>query len=301
MRFHCRSILGAKCGLCVGAFGLIASAGPPRPSPDLLLRSLSPFATRVVDYSPAAGQFVNDPRYNDPTRALGAPIGGGTISPDNSKLVTLGGFGGSITLGFARPIRDDPNHPMGLDFIVFGNGSWLANLPSIRWAEAAIIEISRDANHNGLADDPWYVIPGSHVTDVRQQRRGGYFILPDDPFATPPIFNTNTDGSEAFWGYGDMNPVLLLGDLDGDNIVDDPLLHPEEFYTMPDDPQREGVTPGSGGGDGFDIAWAVDEATGQPAHLNTFDFIRITTAVDADNGPFGEVSAEIGGVAAVRW
>lgn len=278
-----------------------ALTSPPGASPDLLSRTVSPFATRVLDYSPAAGQFVNDPQYNNPARALGAPVGGGTISPDNSKLVTLGGFGGSITLGFARTIRDDPNHPMGLDFIVFGNSSWLANLPSIRWAEAAIVEISRDVNRNGLADDAWYVIPGSHLTDVQGQRRNGRFILPDEPFASPPIFNVNTDGSEAFWGYADMNPVLRLGDLDGDNVIDDPSLSPEDFYTVPDDPQREGITAASGGGDAFDIAWAVDEVTGQPAQLSGFDFIRITTAVDAQNGQFGEVSAEIGGVAAVRW
>lgn len=287
----------------IGLFCVLAPMAPGTPpiaSPDLLGRSLSPFATRVIDYSPADGQFVNDPRYNDPRRALGTPVGGGTFAPNNTKLVTLGGFGGSITLGFARTIRDDPNHPMGLDFIVFGNASWLANLPSIRWAEAAIVELSRDVNRNGLADDPWYVIPGSHLANV-EQKRDGHFILPNDPFGAPPIFNINTDGSEAFWGCADMNPVLMLGDLDGDNTVDDPSLSPEEFYTVADDPQTEGLTPGSGGGDAFDIAWAVDEITGQPAHLSGFDFIRITTAVDAPNGQFGEVSAEIGGIAAVRW
>lgn len=260
----------------------------------------SPFATRVIDYSPAPGQFTNDPLYNDPQRALGAPIGGGTIAPDNFKLVTLGGFGGSIILGFDQTIWDDADHPMGLDFIVFGNASWLIGLPSIRWAEAAVVEVSYDANHNGLADDPWFVIPGSHLTDPKRQRRDGYFILPDEPFGHPPIFNTSTDGSEAFWGYADMNPTLLLGDLNADNIIDDPNLGPEDFYTVPDDPRIEGITPGSGGGDGFDIAWAVDPLTGQSAHLRGIDFVRITTAVDAQNGPFGEVSAEVGSVAAVR-
>jgi len=275
------------------------SAGPP-----IFLTArdaaASPFATVVLDYSPADGQFVNDPRYNDPRRALGAPIGGGTTAPDNSKLVTLGGFGGSIMLAFDRTVWDYPFHLMGLDFIVFGNASWVAGLPSIRWAEVAIVEISRDVNGNGLPDDPWYVIPGSHLTDPKRQRRDGHFILPDDPFATPPIVNVNTDGSEAFWGYADMNPVLILGDLDGDNIVDDPFITAEEFYTVPDDPRAEGMTSGSGGGDAFDIAWAVHPLTGEPANLRGFDFIRITTAIDAFNGQFGEVSAEIGGVAAVR-
>lgn len=260
----------------------------------------SPFATRIIDYSPAPGQFTNDPRYNDPLRALGAPIGGGTLTPDLSKLVTLGGFGGSITLGFSRTIWDSPNHELGLDFIVFGNASWLVGLPSVRFAEAAVVEVSCDVNRNGVADDPWFVIPGSHITDPESQRRNGHFILPDEPFGHPPIVNANTDGSEAFWGYADMNPVLLLGDLDGDNIIDDPTMRPEDFYTVPDDPRREGVTAGSGGGDGFDIAWAVHPLTGKPANLAGIDFVRITNAVDSINGQFGEVSAEIGAVAAVR-
>ena len=272
------------------------SAGPARrvePRHD-------PFATRAIDYSPAPGQFVDDPRYNDPLRALGAPIGGGTLQPDLSKLVSLGGFGGSITLGFDRTIRDDPANPGGLDFIVFGNSHWLGLDPALRFVEAATVEIGRDVNRNGAADDPWYVIPGSHIHNVRKQRQNGLFILPDDPFADVPMFNPNVDGTEEHWGYADMNPVLRLGDFDGDNLVDDPVVSPEEFYTVPDDPRVEGITFGSGGGDAFDIAWAVDPITGAPAHLDGFDFVRITTAVDEVVGIFGEISAEIGGVAAVR-
>ena len=52
----------------------------------------SPFAWSVVDYAPAPGQYVNDPSFNDPTRALGAPHGGGTFVADNSSVASLGGF-----------------------------------------------------------------------------------------------------------------------------------------------------------------------------------------------------------------
>ena len=75
----------------------------------------------------------------------------------------------------------------------------------------------------------------------------------------------------------------------------------EDFYTRPDNPFAVGLTPGSGGGDGFDIAWAVDRATGEPALLDGFDFIRVTTGVNlvVVNPPFGEVSTEIDAVADV--
>lgn len=259
----------------------------------------SRFASRVFDYSPGDGQFVNDPNFNDPVRALGAPIGGGTFDPDQSKLVTLGGHGGSITLGFDGTVRDDPNNPFGLDCIIFGNSFYLGGNPNVRFGEAAIIEISRDDNGNGIPDDAWYLIPGSDLFDPMNQRRNGFFVLPDDPYASPPLWNRNTDGTESYWGYGDVTPVLLRGDLDGDNVVDDPDLRAELFYTVPDDPFTVGITPGSGGGDAFDIGWAIDSVTNERVFPGGFDFIRITTGADGDAGQFGEVSTEIGGVASV--
>ncbi|MEW6252726.1 MAG: hypothetical protein AB1716_18980, partial [Planctomycetota bacterium] len=91
-----------------------------------------------------------------------------------------------------------------------------------------------------------------------------------------------------------------LGDLDGDNIVDDPNMPPELFYTRPDYPLRVGVTRGCGGGDAFDIAWAVDAQTGQPAGLDGFDFLRVTTTANVVLPLFGEKSTEVGGAADVR-
>ncbi|HED53637.1 MAG TPA: hypothetical protein ENJ00_05485 [Phycisphaerales bacterium] len=253
------------------------------------------FAVKVIDYSPASGQFVNDPAFNDPTRALGAPVGGGTINPDNTSLVTLGGFGGSITLAFDHTVLDDPGNPMGLDAIVFGNAFYPSGDPTQRWAEAGLIEISFDANFNGVADDAWYTIPGSSLSAP--------VMLPlSSDFDGPILFNSGGAGAttESHFGYADLGPTLILGDTDGDNIVDDPNAKPDQFYTTPDDPLTVGVSPGSGGGDAFDIASAIDPATGEPAELVGFDFIRITTAVSSTNGVFGEVSTEIDAVADVR-
>lgn len=290
------------------------------------------FATRILDYSPAPGQFVQDPTFNDPTRALGPPIGGGTISPDLTKLVSLGGFGGAITLGFDRPILDDPRNPLGLDAIVFGNASFVNGHPNRRFAEAATIEISLDANNNGLSDDPWSIIRAPHlptipaaalttttwddnIPDLMFAPHEASWIPPGctgqwqttacslpaafiGPVVQNPLGLTAT--TEAIWGLADHTPTLLLGDLNADNLIDDPAALSELFYTRPDDPFTVGITPGSGGGDAFDIKWAVNPATGAPANLTGFDFIRITTAVNAVHPTLGEVSAEIGAVADVR-
>lgn len=295
----------------------------------------SDFAAAVLEYRPAPGQFVQNPQYNDPTRALGAPVGGGTLAQDNSKVVSLGGFGGSITLKFDHTVMDDPRNPFGMDAIVFGNAIWAGSDASRRFAEAGVIEISRDVNGNGLPDDPWYVIPGTHIgktspplhqvtTQYWDDDVGDPTYPPANPLWLPagqqgqwatqamllpgPVFNgpvvANPLGAgataEGVYGYADTSPTLVLGDMDGDNVVDDPWITPEEFYTRPDDPRVVGITPGSGGGDAFDIAWAVDPATGVPAGLDGFDFIRITNGVNRVNGILGEMSPEISGVADVR-
>ena len=129
----------------------------------------SPFATEVVDYAPAPGQFVNDPLFNGPPAALDRPYAGGFMNPNNSSLLSLGGFGGSITLAFDHTVMDDAANPFGVDAIVFGNAFWVSSDPNRKWAECGHIEISRDVNANGLADDPWYLIPGSHITDAAAQ------------------------------------------------------------------------------------------------------------------------------------
>lgn len=290
----------------------------------------SPFAARVVDYSPAPGQFVNHAQFNDPARALGPPHGAGLVDADNTSVVTLGGFGGSITLAFDHTVEDHPLNPFGLDAIVFGNAFWFGGDPDERWAECAVIEISLDVNGNGLADDPWYLIPGSHIQDPAAQwstrtwddvtadsthpPAGASWIppgatgvwttsayqLPAAIFAQVTVLNPAWGtGREGVFGYGDCSPTLLLGDLDGDNGVDDPTISPEAFYTVPDDPFTVGITSGSGGGDAFDIAWAVDATTGESANLPGFDFIRLSNGVDAVLGPFGEKSPEIDAVADV--
>lgn len=49
------------------------------------------------------------------------------------------------------------------------------------------------------------------------------------------------------------------------------------------------------GGDGFDLAWAVNIETGEPANLSGEDiyFVRVYSAVLYDTGIFGETSAEV--------
>lgn len=278
----------------------------------------SPFATKVLDYTPAPGQRVNNIQYNNPNVVPGSPNGGNTDLPQNEGVVTLGGFGGSVTLGFDHTVVDDPDNPLGLDVIVFSNAFWIGNSPYSRWQEPGIIEISKDNNGNGEADDPWYLIPGSQMTPPYGNYQHNVTYNRTDP-AYPPeekswypstvFFSAYPDGitlsgyilpsdlagaytnpgsgaTEEVYGYADLSPTG--SEAGGDNLL----------YLVPDDPLTVGMDIGSGGGDAFDIAWAVDPNTDLPANLDSFDFIRITTAVDKVDA-FGEASTEISAVADV--
>jgi hypothetical protein len=323
----------------------------------------SDFGAEVVGCVPAPGQFVNNPSFNDPATVLGPPTGGGTMTPDNSSLLSLGGFGGSVVIRFGQPVLDDPANYLGLDFIVFGNAAWVSNDRQRRWAEPATVEIMPDIDSNGLPGtapgEIWYLLPGSLTSNGAIPRSqiwddvpdatyppalvswfpnlgvfpyvpGGPCAIPIDGFGryttqafevpvdiyadpsgqggtlgvvpNPNLFDADptNDGWEGVWGYAEMSPTLRLGDLDGDNLIDDAGIPADMFYTVPDNPGRVGVTPGSGGGDAFDIAAAIDPVTGMPAGLTSFDFVRISTSVDLVLGPLGEVSPEIDAVADAR-
>jgi prepilin-type N-terminal cleavage/methylation domain-containing protein/prepilin-type processing-associated H-X9-DG protein len=224
----------------------------------------------------------SNPGFDTPAKTLGPPSGGGMFAPNNTSLHSVGTPGSNLVLKFNTPVTDDPLNPMGLDCIVYGNGPWIGGDPQRRWQEPGLIEISRDVNGNGLADDPWYVIPGSRGY-TRAVLSGGGIAQPV-PALAGPVLNPAAPGPvQADWGYADLSPVQR---------------ECRDNFLRPDDPKAVGLTPGSGGGDAFDIAWAVDD-NGQPAGLGTFDFIRISAFIDSTAGAFGAITPEIDAVADV--
>jgi len=251
-----------------------------------------PWADALIDYSPVEPVNVG---FDTPLKALGPPVGAGTIMPGNSSLACLGVQGGSITLRFDTPVTDDARNPMGLDCIVYGNVSFAGGDPTIKWQEPALIEISEDVNGNGLADDPWYLIPGSK--DYRYDPSPNRFEPPGETNSADPanimagtIENPNrldadpaNDNDEYYWGYAELTPTMK-------QYLDN--------YVRPDDPLRVGISSRSGGGDAFDIAWAVD-AAGAPAGLGQFHFIRLRAFIDRECGALGYATPEIDAVADV--
>ena len=101
--------------------------------------------TALYAYLPAPAQFVNE----------GVTTGGwgdaydsnGAVKATGSTGVSLGFFGGYAVYEFENPIADDPTHPYGADFIVYGNAFW-------NNSEADCIQVSKDGT-------TWYDIAGS--------------------------------------------------------------------------------------------------------------------------------------------
>ena len=83
-------------------------------------------------------------------------------------------------------------------------------------------------------------------------------------------------------GYANVTPTDGLGD---------PL--------VPSDPFMDGITPGSAGGDAFNLSWAVD-AQGQPVKLDHADFVRITHALNVKDPKFGQSTTQVDAASLVR-
>jgi prepilin-type N-terminal cleavage/methylation domain-containing protein len=260
----------------VWAAALLAAGGVCAPA-----GAEDPWADAVLDFDDTGCNTG----FCVPGNALGAPLGAGLLFPNLTHLHSVGTAGSYITLKFDTPVTDDPLNPMGMDFIVFGNAYWVGGFPERRWMEPGLVEVMQDANNNGLPDDVWHVIPGSR--NLVQGVAASGIANPAPPLAdVAGIVNPNTtdgdpdnDSEEYDWGYADLGPVDLPY---------------RDNYLRPDDPFTVGLSAGSGGGDAFDLAWAVD-GTGQPAGISSFSFIRVWTLVQGV--AVGPITTELDAVA----
>lgn len=283
----------------------------------VLFSAKAQYITQIIEYKPAPGQLIN--------ANLGLPenaeslIGG---AAESGMLVSLGFWGGSITVGFENPIKNHKENPYGVDFTIFGNaysGS----------SEPGIVQVMKDENQNGLADDTWYELRGSN--HFFSSTKVNYEITYTNPNAAADVPWTDSEGnnglikywnefhaqeyypsSENFPNINQENYTLhgtLLKDktynsetwvnyqFDYGYADNKPINRGVDLQT-PDNPYTPETLEGCGG-DAFDISWAVD-AEGNSIDLDQIDFIRIYTGVAKNAGVIGEVSTEISGIAATK-
>ena len=285
-------------------------------------KDASPYITKVLEYRPAPGQFVNTmPQYKEgDTQATMNEKALNAIGNNTKGMITLGGYGGYVTVGFDHTIRNakDAN-----DFLVLGNAFENSSEPGI-------IKVAYDVNQNGQPDEEeWFEIAGSAHHAPKQEtwyepaKQAGnsvetyrdYSITYKKP-AKEPTTNEEKE-NYIFWednkghkGYKVMNQF-----------------HPQPYYPQWIEEEQlvftgtclpqNGINQGTeqapyfvlpsfkyGYADNYpndaekaaiDIDWAVDK-DGNPANLPGVDFIKIYTGVNQENGWLGENSTEVCGV-----
>ena len=119
----------------------------------------SPYISRVYEYRPAPGQFVNAmPEYRvGDTEETMRQKAEEAIAGKMQSGVSLGAYGGYITFGFDHTVMNVPGeHDIRID----GNSFNSAAHPGVDGgsSEPGIILVMFDRNQNGRPDDEWYEI-----------------------------------------------------------------------------------------------------------------------------------------------
>lgn len=246
---------------------------------------------------------------------------------------SLGSLGGYVQYDFhSNPIRNLDTNPYGVDFVVYGNA--FNGNPEAAAVQVYAQEVLTDDGNGNITYGPykWYELAGSmYYSDSAVRNATVYYTKDDaglhatvngvthsqDPFttaatwfptksgmnheATSGVNNalTNTyiteytantlkfagitsipdsdSNADYAFGYADVTPVP--------SVKDGTPVNPYTPYTSDKD-----------GGDGFDLAWAVEIGGTTPVKIDNAKYVRIYSAVLYNTGIFGETSPEITGI-----
>lgn len=279
----------------------------------------SPFASKVYEFKPAPGQFINElPEthagitYDKVLELVAEQICGS----ERPGMISLGGFGGYVVFGFDHPVV---NMPGEYDFKIFGNAIISDRQNNGGSSEPGIVSVSVDTNGNGLPDDDWYELAGSDHNEPGTIRQYSVTYYRPDENKTPvpdPIdkmvtdtqyirhvdsvnnegyITKNSTHTQSYWPIwmDECESYTLAGTKLADNYTNIGTTE-EPFYIMRFldwgyvDNKPNGEDPG------FNIDNAVD-SNGNPVKLEKVDFIRVHTAMNQTCGRLGESSTEICG------
>ena len=242
------------------------------------------------------------------------------LAYDARTMVTLGGYGGYIVVGFDHTIV---NRPGEYDFKILGNAFYAndnprPDAPLGGSSEPGIVMVSVDTNGNGVPDDEWYELAGSEY--YKKETLKNYEITyyrPDENKEPVTCSNPNiTDSTYVRWtdNYGNTGYISQLtfhkqpyypqwisessitfkGSRLADNAIDES--GNGSYYVLyAYDWGYADNHPNSSEKSNFKIDWAVD-SEGNPVDLPGVDFIKIYTGVNQFNGWLGECSTEVMGV-----
>lgn len=237
------------------------------------------YAARVFDYTPAPGQFINEPQ---PFASAEAACMWAEERLAGHKYVSLGAFGGYITVGF--------DHDVTGPFQIEGNAF---DSPQGSSSEPGVIWVMTDANGNGLPDDVWVELPGSETNAKRN-----YSVTYRRPAEPGDVEWTASDGTSGV--------VKHLPFVHSQNYY--PAWIKTDEYTLtgtllPSRTTHEGTTwtnPAFEWGYADNVGKDADRTVVKfnlPEGVSSIRFIKVQSAVMQNAGPLGEVSTEVCSVA----
>lgn len=261
----------------------------------------SAFADKVLEYRPAAGQFINTVTSAYETGFSAEQVlAQATEKLKKKSVLSLGGFGGTVTVGFHQPVRNVQGE---YDFKVYGNASYnpVTGTGALGGsAEPAIVLVAKDVNGNGVPDDEWYELAGSEygkdtetrgyeITYYRPQPAGGDVRWTDNQGGEGYIFrNTHHQQSSYYPEWIEEDELTFCGTRLKDNAIKEGGTWVGYCYAWgyaDNHPNKSEFSQ-------FKIDWAVD-ADGHPVALDEIDFVKLYTAVNQNVGWMGEISTEI--------
>ena len=319
----------------------------------LTLWANHPWPTRVYDYRPAPGQFINKLpvcRIGEPVDSVlarcqqricgridtvtqivhGKPVTTIDTLWDKNSMISLGGYGGYVIIGFDHPVVN--MHTW--DFEIWGN-ALVSNVDARGGSsEPGIVVVGVDMDGDGVPSDAdkWYELAGSEYYHPQTQHDFTItYYRPDEskPYTPSAIDPHLIDSSYIYWTSNDVIPDSTSGYISRNDSHFQPYwplwLQNEESITFSGTKLRNnGLNIGEGyknpyfveyffdwgyvdnlpnlgadtihglHNDGFKIDWAVDDK-GNHVNLTHIDFIKVYTGVNQYCGWLGEISTEVTG------
>ncbi|MDR0332550.1 MAG: PKD domain-containing protein [Dysgonamonadaceae bacterium] len=255
------------------------------------------YITRVFDFLPAPGQFVNkmpEATTDDTPRTMRKKTEEILTS---GGMISLGGFGGYVVFGFDHVVVNQK----GNNFIVLGNAF-------TNGAEPGVIMVAVDTNGTGFPDDDteWFEIAGSEFhkpTTIRDYEITYY--RPESEPATRPYTNyirwTDNQGDEGWISKNQFHSQAYFPLWAGDKLTLSGTFMEATIFQNGTIWQSPAVAFGYADNwanndprGHIDLDWAVD-ADGNPVKLKGIDFVRVYTGNRAEGGLLGEISTEVAG------
>lgn len=282
----------------------------------------SPYISRVWEYQPAPGQFINLlPEWEEGDNQNLIRLKAEEAIADNQQgMISLGGFGGYVVFGFDHLVLNSGNY----DFKILGNAFVANSNPNTDRhgqggsAEPGVVMVSFDSNKNGKPDDEWYELAGSEYHNpltVHNYRITYYRPLPDhvptpdqeqkflidttyirwkDSNGTVGYIPHSSYHTQSYWPeWIDADSLVFTGTLLPPNAIDES--GNGSYYVLYSyDYGYADNYPNAADESNMKISWAVDK-DGNPVKLPGINFVKVYTGLNQLAGWLGETSTEIMG------